>query len=138
MGPRKNRKEPLRFDSFRFRTFRKLIGLVQFGSGNSYFRFDAVRPALVGRVVARSGSVRFGSAGSVRFLIPSYNIKRSGLANKNKWAPPQTPLAAADGAGSPSNPNRPWPRRPRRARRIRTLKRQRVKSSKIEASPQEI
>ena len=82
-----SRKEPLRFDSFRFRNFRKLIGSVRFGSERSFSWFDAVRPALFGRVVARSDSVRsgsavssgrfrnsrvwFGSAGSVRFLIPS-------------------------------------------------------------------
>ena len=33
---------------------------VRFGSENAIFRFDAVRPAFFGRVVARSGSVRFG------------------------------------------------------------------------------
>ena len=67
--------------------FRKIIGSVRFGSDNSFSRFDAVRPSFFGRVVARSGSVRFrvrfrpvpelngsvrfGSAASVRFLIPS-------------------------------------------------------------------
>ena len=37
----------------------------RFGSvcfGNSFFLFDAVRPAFFGRVMARSGSFRFGSA----------------------------------------------------------------------------
>ena len=38
------------------------FGSVRFGSDNSVSRFDTVRPALFGRVVARSGSVRFGSA----------------------------------------------------------------------------
>ena len=63
------------------------FGSVRFGSEDSFSRFDAVRPALFGRVVARSGSVRFrvrfrpfpelnglvrfGSASSVRFLITS-------------------------------------------------------------------
>ena len=56
------RKEPVRFDSFRFRTFRKVFGSVRFGSDNYFPRFDAVRPAFFGRVVARSDSVRFGSA----------------------------------------------------------------------------
>ena len=67
--------------------FRKLIGPVRFGSETNISQFDAVRPAFFGRIVARSdsvrfrvrfrpvpelhGSVRFGSAGSVRFLIPS-------------------------------------------------------------------
>ena len=58
----------LRFDSFRFRTFRGFIGSVRFGSENCNSRFDVVRPAFFGRVVARSGSVRFVSAsGSGRF-----------------------------------------------------------------------
>ena len=73
-----------RFDSFRFQFE---ISSVRFGSENSVSRFDAVRLAFLGRVVARSGSVRFrvrfrpvpelngsvwfGSAGSIRFLIPS-------------------------------------------------------------------
>ena len=69
------RKESVRFDSFRFQIFRKLIGSIRFGSvrfcsaRNKVSRFDAVRPAfLFGRVVARSASVRFGSAsGSGRF-----------------------------------------------------------------------
>ena len=83
------REEQVRFDSFRFQTFRKFIGSVRFGSGNCFSRFDAVRPAFIRtrrgsvrfgsvrlRVRFRSvpelnGSVRFGSAGSVRFLIPS-------------------------------------------------------------------
>ena len=38
------RKEPVRLDSFRFRTFRRFIGLVPFGSENYFSRFDAVRP----------------------------------------------------------------------------------------------
>ena len=67
------RKEPVRFDSFRFRTFRKLIGSVRFGSDNSISRFDVVRPAFFGRVVARSGSVRFVSvSGSGRFQIKQF------------------------------------------------------------------
>ena len=40
------RKEPVRFDSFRLRSFRKLIGLIRFGSENSISQFDAVRPAV--------------------------------------------------------------------------------------------
>ena len=60
--------EPVRFDSFRFWILRKLIGSVRFGSEQYFARFDAVRPAFFGRVVARSGSVRFVSAsGSGRF-----------------------------------------------------------------------
>ena len=63
-----NRKDTVRFDSFRFQTFQKLIGSVRFGSEMYFSRFDAVRPAFFGRVVARSGSVRFVSAsGSGRF-----------------------------------------------------------------------
>ena len=48
-----------RFGSIRFgsRLFRKLIGSVRFGSEMYLSRFDEVRPALFGRVVARSGSV---------------------------------------------------------------------------------
>ena len=45
---------------------KKHIVSVRFG--NCFSRFDAVRPALFERVVARCGSVRFGSAfGSGRF-----------------------------------------------------------------------
>ena len=63
-----SRKESVRFDSFRFRTFRKLIGLVRFDSDGYFSQFDAIRPAFFGRVVARSSSVRFISAsGSGRF-----------------------------------------------------------------------
>ena len=51
----------VRFDSFWFRTFRKLIGSVRFGSDNMFCRFDAVPPAFFGHAVARSGPVRFGS-----------------------------------------------------------------------------
>ena len=54
-----SRKKPVRFDSVRFRTFRKFIGWVRSGSDNSFCRFDAVRPVFFVRVVARSGSVRF-------------------------------------------------------------------------------
>ena len=84
------RKEPVRFDSFRFRTFRKFIGSVRFGSENSLpgsmrfglrfsdaswlggpVRFGSVpRPVPAGSGIERFGSVRFGSAGSVRFLLP--------------------------------------------------------------------
>ena len=55
-------KEPVRFDRFRFWTFRSIIGSVRIGSENNISGFDAVRPAFFGRVVARSGSVRFVSA----------------------------------------------------------------------------
>ena len=63
------------------------FGSVRFGSEMYFSRFDAVQLAFFGHAVARSGSVRFGSvprpvlagsgikrfgsAGSVRFLIPS-------------------------------------------------------------------
>ena len=53
------RKKPVGFDSFRFRTFRRLIGSVRFVSEFSLSWIDAVWPAFFGRVVARSGSVRF-------------------------------------------------------------------------------
>ena len=47
---------------------------VQFGSDKWLSRFDAVRPAFFGRVVARAGSVRFVSvSGSGRFL--SYTVR---------------------------------------------------------------
>ena len=52
----------VRFDSFRFWTFRKFIGSVRFGSEIYFPRFDVVLLALFGRAVARSDSVRFGSA----------------------------------------------------------------------------
>ena len=70
---RTDRKEPVRFDSFQFLDFRKLIGSVRFGSA----RFGLVRTntfpgstrfGVFGRIVAPYGSVRFGSAsGSGRF-----------------------------------------------------------------------
>ena len=50
VGQAQNRKEAVRFDSFWFRTFRNLIG-----------------------------SVRFGSTGSVRFLVPSCKSLALGL-----------------------------------------------------------
>ena len=62
------RKEPVRFDSFRFRTCQQFICSVRFGSENIVQSDSA---CVFGRVVARSGSVRLGSAGCVRFLIPS-------------------------------------------------------------------
>ena len=83
----------VRFGSVRFGSeidigSKHVIGLVRFGSENKISRFDAVRPALLERVMVRSGSVRFGSAfgsgrfrnftvrfgsaGSVRFLTPSW------------------------------------------------------------------
>ena len=77
------RKETVRFDSFRFQTFRKLIGSVRFGS-EMYFspvrrglacifrtrrgsvRFGSVpRPVPAGSGIKRFGSVRFGRFGSV-------------------------------------------------------------------------
>ena len=84
-----HRKEPVRLHSFRFRNFRKSSfrfgsvrtnisfplrrgsacvfrtrrGSVRFGSVRFHVRFRPI-PEL-------NGSVRFGSAGSVRFLIPS-------------------------------------------------------------------
>ena len=82
-----HRKDTIRFDSFRFQTFRKLIGSVRFDSEMYFSRFDVVRLAFFGHAVALSGSVRcgsasdsgrfrnstvrFGSAGWVRFLLPS-------------------------------------------------------------------
>ena len=87
-----SRKEPVRFDSFRFRTFRKFIDSVRFGSvrvGKLLFlvrcgsacvfrirrgsvRFGSVpRPAPAGSgIKQRFGSVRFGSVrfGSYSFL----------------------------------------------------------------------
>ena len=84
------RKETVRFDSFRFRNFRKLIGSVRFGSvqkhissGSTRFGLRFLDMAWLGPVRFGSfprpvpagsrinGSVRFGSAGSVRFLILS-------------------------------------------------------------------
>ena len=78
-------KEPLRFDSFRFRTFRQLIGSfrkitfpgsTRFGlrfsdaSWLGLVRFGSFSPP-VPAGSRLNGSVRFSSAGSVRFLIPS-------------------------------------------------------------------
>ena len=58
------RKEPVRFDSFRFRT----STINWFGSENIYSRFYAVRPAFFWRVTIRPCSIRFGSlCGSGRF-----------------------------------------------------------------------
>ena len=57
----KHRKEPVRFDSFWFRTFRKFIGSVQFGQ-----LFAPVRRGSVCLFRTRRGSVRFGL---VRFRV---------------------------------------------------------------------
>ena len=84
-----NRKDTVWFDSFRFQTFRKLIGSVRFGS-EMYFsgvrrgsacvfrtrrglvRFGSVRFRVRFRAVPElNDSVRFGRFGSVRFLIIS-------------------------------------------------------------------
>ena len=76
---RRFRKEPVRFDSFQFRTVSDCLtihrfGSVRFGSENQLSRFDAVRPALFERVMVRSGSLRFGSAfGSGRFR--NYSVR---------------------------------------------------------------
>ena len=80
------RKEPVRFDSFRFRTFREFIGSVRFGSENAMSRFDLrfpdaswlgpVRFGSFPRPVPAGSEIEwFGSAGSVRpvrfgFLFP--------------------------------------------------------------------
>ena len=59
------RKEPVRFDSFRFRTFRKLIGSVRFGS----IRFHSVPFGSIRFHSVPFGSIRFHSVpfGSIRF-----------------------------------------------------------------------
>ena len=69
-------RKPVRFDSFGFRSCwsNHRFGSVRFG--NVLFRFDVVRPAVLERVTFRpvpklSGSFRFGSAVSVRLIIPS-------------------------------------------------------------------
>ena len=63
----KDGREPVRFDSFRFRIFLKLIGSVRFGSDKLFSRFDPIRLP-VERLMARSCSVRTVSAsGSGRF-----------------------------------------------------------------------
>ena len=57
-----------RFASIRFGSGLSGNSPVRFGSESYFPRVGAVRPALFGRVVARSGSVRFVSAsGSGRF-----------------------------------------------------------------------
>ena len=84
-----HRKKTLRFDSFRFRTFSKIHRFGSFRFGNVFFpvrrgsacafltrrgsvRFGSVRLRVRFRPVPElHGSIRFGSAGSVRFLIPS-------------------------------------------------------------------
>ena len=84
----KDGKEPVRFASVPDFS-RQIIGLVRLVSVRKFvcFRFNAVRPAFFGRVVARAGlvprpapagsrikrfgSVQFGQFGSIRFLIPS-------------------------------------------------------------------
>ena len=82
----KCRKEPIRFDSFRFRTFDKFIGSVRFGSDKCFpgsmrfgLRFSEAswlgpvrfgsfpRPAPVGSEIKRFGSVRFGQFASVSY-----------------------------------------------------------------------
>ena len=58
--PGRNRFGSIRFDSGLFGNSSVRLSSVRFGKHSS--RFDAVRPARFGHVVARSGSVRFGSA----------------------------------------------------------------------------
>ena len=53
------RKEPIRFDSFRFWIFRKVLGSVRFGSEKYVSQFDTVRPVFL---PTRRGSVPFVSA----------------------------------------------------------------------------
>ena len=73
------------------RAGRNRFGSIRFGSGlfernnrfgwfrKNKFRFDAVRPAFFGGVVAWSGSVRFGSAsGSGRFQSETVRFGRFG------------------------------------------------------------
>ena len=58
-----DRKEPVRFDSFRFGTFRNLIGSVRFGEGKIcvLVRCDSACVFRTRRGSVRSVSVRFGS-----------------------------------------------------------------------------
>ena len=63
-GIGKSRKEPARFDSFRFRNFRKVIVAFRFGSVWQLFIPVRCSSACVFRT--RNGSVRFGS---VRFRV---------------------------------------------------------------------
>ena len=89
-----------RFDSIRLgsgfllRTHR----LVRFDSEHVFSRFDAVRPVFFGRVVARSGSIRFGSVphpvlagsicrrfGSVRFDSVRFASVRFGSAGSVRF-----------------------------------------------------
>ena len=84
-------KEPVRFDSFRFRNFQRKHCFASARFGNLFVRFDAVQPAFlnaswfgpvlfgsVPRSVSagpksngsvRFGSVRFGRSGSVSLLL---------------------------------------------------------------------
>ena len=86
------RQESVRFDSFRFRTFLKLIGSVRFGSDFSFcsdstrfglrfldtpwlgpVRFGSVpRPVPAGSGIKWFGSVRFGRFGSVSHAFLTY------------------------------------------------------------------
>ena len=75
-----NRKEPVRFDSVRLQTFRTIIGSVGFGSAIHFS--SSMRVGLLFRtvrIVARSGSVRFGSVRfRVRFRLVPKLINRFG------------------------------------------------------------
>ena len=111
------RREPVRFDSFRFRTFRKVIGSARFGSESRVSQFDAIQPVLFERIMARSGSVRlvsasgsgrfrnqtirFGSASasSVRFLTPSCDWSHPA---KGSWKESSTTIASTWSWASPS------------------------------------
>ena len=110
----KPRKEPVRFDSFRFRTFLKLIGSVRFGlvrkimfSGSTRLgppfldaswlgpvRFGSVlRPVPAG---SRISTVRFGSVRPVRFLIPSCKPSRGLLQLFGVCLPGRAKVRQAD------------------------------------------
>ena len=102
-----NRKEPVRFDSFRFRTFQTFIGSVRFGlgtyfpgstrfglrfSGASWFGLVRFRsfphPVPAGSGINRFGSVRFGRFASVSYFF----LERAGCGPEPSASVPTRPL----------------------------------------------
>ena len=63
------RQEPVRFDSFRFRTFRQIIGSVRFGSVRRQYSSGSTRLGLRFSDASWLGPVRFG-----RFGLVSYSL----------------------------------------------------------------
>ena len=79
------REEPVRFDSFRFPTFRQFIGSVRIGSEKHLSLFDVVRPARLGGIPLGG----FTGGGFVKacthVLVPSATARHLVPAASIRW-----------------------------------------------------